>query len=163
MRAAILLLLLLASTSLADDYPGSPAAVVAAYIEADGEGRALCSDTLERLRQYTKWTESPDWNHLVVTKSYDIGAVGWDSEKARDGDTAFVEITYHVLGRLDGLKFTAGPAKEEVCFDLVKTKGRWKIVEPKLPPHPNVGTAIALLKSGGSEAKPSLKNLQALE
>lgn len=160
MRAVLLVVLLTASLH-AGDYPGSPASVVAAYIEADGEGMALDAETASGVVRFTTWDDVQTGDSFVVIKSYEIGAVAWE------GDKAGVEITYAVLGRLDGFKFTPEAKKEEVWFDLVKKKGQWKIVKPKLPPHLTVAGAILAITSTGAgnepEAKSSIKKLKALE
>src|SRR6266542_3962570 len=110
MRTALLVLLLATATVFADDYPGAPASVTAAYIEADGKGLALDGEAAPKLLSYTTWPEAPGWDSFMVIKSYDIGEVGWTGNKAS------VTITYEVLGQIDGLTFTAKPAKEEVSF-----------------------------------------------
>jgi hypothetical protein len=155
MRTAFILLLLLTTCSFAADYPGSPAAVVAAYIEADGEGKALSSDTSSQVLQYTTWPEAPGWDSMAVIKSYDIGEVG------RTGNEANVQITYTVVGQLEGFNYTAKPAKEAVDFELVKTKGKWKIASPQLPPHLTVAGAATFLKASGREGEAALKALRA--
>ncbi|MGH8047616.1 MAG: hypothetical protein ACREKL_10240 [Chthoniobacterales bacterium] len=161
MRNAFLLLLLTATAFAADDYPGAPASVTAAYIEADGRGLALDGETAPLLLGYTTWKDAPGWDSFVVIKSYDIGEVGWT------GDKASVQITYDVLGQIDGMKFTSKPANEEVFFELVKKKGKWKIVKPQLAPHLFVAGAITALEAIGAKddatGKAALKKLKALE
>jgi hypothetical protein len=160
MRTA-LLLLLLATSSFAASYPGSPAAVVAAYIEADGAGKALDSDTVPLVLKYTTWKEAPGWDSCAVIKSYEIGEVAATAGKAS------VQITYQVAGQLSLLSYTAKPAKEEVSFDVVKTKGKWKIVSPQLAPHLTATAAIAFLKKIGAEGaddgKAAIRKIQTLE
>lgn len=161
MRRALLALILLTAPAFAADYPGAPSSVVAAYIEADGAGRALDSDTSPQVLRYTTWPDAPGWDSLVVIKSYAIGEVGWSGRKAS------VQIVYEVLGSLEGLKFTSKPAKEDTTFQLEKTKGRWKIVSPQLSPHLFAPAAITVLETAGtrddSDGKAALKTLRALE
>jgi hypothetical protein len=167
-RTALLsFLLLTASAFAADNYPGAPASVTAAYIEADGAGLALDGETAPKLLNYTTWKDAPGWDSFVVIKSYDIGAVGWNKDNSRDGDKAYVQITYHVLGKVEGLKFTPKPADEEVYFDLVKKKGQWRIVKPQLAPRLFVPAAITALEGIGAKTdaagKSTLKKLRALD
>jgi len=162
MRLAILALLLVAAApAFAADYPGAPASVVAAYIEADGAGKALDGDTCSQVLRYTVWPDAPGRDTFTVIKSYDIGEVGWTGNKAS------VQITYDVLGPLSATTFTSKPTKEEVSFDLERTKGRWKIVGPQLPPHLFLPAGITALESAGAKAddagKASLKKLRTLE
>ena len=143
-------------TAIAADYPGAPASVVAAYIEADGAGLALDSDTCPQVLRYTVWPDAPGWDTFAVIKSYDIGEVG------RTGKKASVEIIYNVLGSLSATAFIRKPARERVSFELEKTQGRWKIVNPQLPPHLFVPAAITALESTGAD-KAALEKLRALE
>jgi hypothetical protein len=165
MRAAFLVLLLTASAFADADYPGAPASVTAGYIEADGAGLALNGETAPKVLSYTKWEDAPGWDSFVVIKSYDIGAVGWNRDKSKDGDHASVEIIYHMLGVVEGLKFTAKPADVTVDFDVVREKGKWKIVKPQLPPHLFVPAAIQALEAIGAKddkaGQASLKKLHA--
>jgi hypothetical protein len=168
MRLCVLsALILLATPGFADDYPGAPASVTAAYIEADGAGLALDGETAPKLLHYTAWKETPGWDSFVVVASYEIGAVGWNREKAKDGDPANVQIIYHVLGKMDGMQFTSLPAKEDVTFQLVRRKGRWKIDAPQLPPHLMLPAAISALAAVGARDAPTgkatLKKLHSLE
>jgi hypothetical protein len=165
---ALLAGLLLAHPALADaEYPGSPASVTAAYVEADGAGAALDSESLPKLLRYTSWDEAPGWDTAVVIKSYEIGAVGWNGDREKDGSTAVVEITYRVLGRLAGMQFIAEPAEEQVAFDLLRKDGRWQLIKPQLAPHLTVSAAIHALEAAGAKddatGKASLAQLRALE
>jgi hypothetical protein len=161
MRTALLFYILaLTSPAFAGSYPGSPAAVVAAYIEADDAGKALDGDTAGQVLKYTTWEDAPGWDSLAVIKSYDIGEVGYDESKAS------VQITYHLLGQLTGSAFTAKKADETISFELRKVKGQWKIEKPQLPPHLDVASAMTVLKTIAADdpgAKASLKKIQALE
>ena len=170
MRAPILALLFTASPLLADtDYPGAPASVTAAYIEADGAGLALDGETAPKLLSFTTWDDAPGWDSFVVIKSYDIASAGWENDKQhpKNGDKADVEIVYHVLGSMNGLVFVPKPADETVTFDLVRKKGRWKIVKPQIPPHLFLPDAIRALETIGAkddaDGKASLRKLRALE
>lgn len=163
----LFVLLLLVAPVIAEEYPGAPASVTAAYIEADGAGLALDGETAPKLLHYTTWKETPGWDSFVVIASYEIGAVGWDREKAKDGDPADVQILYHVLGKIDGMGFTSQPAKEDVTFQLIKRRGRWKIEAPQLPPHLMLPAAISALEAVGAKDDPTgkatLKKLHTLE
>jgi hypothetical protein len=134
--------------------------VTAAYLEADGAGQALASRTAPGLLQFTTWRQLDKFDSFAVVESYDIGEVGWTGNKAD------VQITYHVLGLVTGATFTAKPALKEVFFSLEKSKGRWRIVSPRLPPHLFVPAAIAALEkalaSDTPEGQASLRKLRAL-
>jgi len=161
LRAALGFLLLLASPVFAADYPGAPASVTAGYIEADGKGLALDSDTFPQVQRFTVWPDAPGWDTFTVVKSYDIDEVGWTGNKAS------VQITYHVLGTLSAFTFTPKPADEIVSFELRKRKEKWKIISPQLQPHLFVASAIAALETAGAkddpDGKAALQKLRALE
>jgi hypothetical protein len=161
MRTALLFCILaLTAPAFAGSYPGSPAAVVAAYVEADGAGMALDSTTAGQVLKYTTWEDAPGWDSFAVIKSYDIGEVGYDESKAS------VQITYHLLGQLAGSAFTAKKTEESVSFELQKVKGQWKIEKPQLSPHLEADSAITFLKTIASDdpsAKASLKKIQSLK
>lgn len=152
--------LLLIGIARADDYPGAPASVTAAYLEADGAGQAWESRTAPELLHFTTWQQLDKFDGFAVIESYDIGEVGWT------GNRADVQITYHVLGFVTGVTFTAKPALKEVFFSLEKSKGRWRIVSPRLRPHLFVPAAISALEkapaSDTPEGRASLRKLRAL-
>lgn len=145
----------------ADKYPGTPASVVAAYVEADGEGLALEGDTSSEVLKYAIWKETPGWDSYTVIKSYDIVEVG------RTGDKASVQITYHVVGEVSGPEFTAKTATEKVTFGVVKKNGKWKIAGPQIGPHVTIESAIKMIESGSAKDDPlgkaALKKLRALK
>lgn len=147
------------ATRSSADYPGSPAAVVAAYIEADGEGKALDSDSAGSVLRYTNWEDAPGWDSASVIESYDIGEV------ATTGNKASVRIKYNVLGQLSEFTYTQKPAEEQVVFNLKKADGLWKIGSPQLPPHLTVEGAVSFLKTAGDDpdGKAALKALLAVE
>jgi hypothetical protein len=161
MRLALAFLLLLTAPLRADDYPGAPASVVAAFIEADGEGLALSSDTFKQLVRYAVWPDAPGWDTFTVIKSYAIGEVGWTGKKAS------VQITYDVVGTFSALTFTPKPEKEAISFELRKRKDKWKIISPQLQPHLFVVSAITALEAAGAkddaEGKASLEKLRRLQ
>jgi hypothetical protein len=148
-----------------DAYPGAPASVVAAYVEADGEGLALDGETAPALLKYVVWTETPGWDSYTVIKSYDIGEVGYSGDKA-SAVKASVQIIYHVVGEVSGPEFTAKTADEEVTFEVVKKNGKWKISEPQIGPHLTIEGAINTIESGSVKDDPlgkaALKKLRAL-
>jgi hypothetical protein len=144
-----------------DDYPGAPASVVAAYIEADGEGLALEGETSSAVLKYATWTETPGWDSFTVIKSYDIGEVGTTGSKGS------VQIIYHVVGQISGPEFTAKTADKEVTFEVVKKNGKWKIAGPQIGPHLTIESAIKTLEAGSAKDDPlgkaALKKLHALK
>jgi len=144
-----------------DEYPGAPASVVAAYIEADGEGLALDGDTADAVLKYTAWKETPGWDSYTVIKSYDIGEVG------HTGNKASVQITYHVVGQVSGPEFTVKSSEEKVTFELEKKNGKWRITDPQIGPHLTIEGAIKTIESGSVKDDPlgkaALKKLRVLE
>ena len=144
-----------------EEYPGAPASVVAAYIEADGEGLALDGETADAVLKYTAWKETPGWDSYTVIKSYDIGEVG------HTGNKASVQITYHVVGQVSGPEFTPQTDKEEVTFELEKKNGKWRITDPQNGPHLTIEGAIETIESGSVKDDPlgkaALKKLRALK
>lgn len=153
MRRILFACFLTAAIAIADDYPGSPAAVVAAYIEADRAGDAFSKDSTSQLLKYTTWNSLPDTHSFIVMDGYEIGEVGWT------GDEAGVHIVYKVIGHIKDLRFVAKASEEEVDFDLKKLNGQWKIVKPQLPPHVTVDRAIEFLRAAGSKGEAATKQL----
>jgi len=159
--AAFALLMPVVGLAADEHYPGAPASVVAAYIEGDGEGLALDGETVSALLKYTTWDDAPGWDVFIVIKSYDIGEVGYD------GDKASVQIIYHTLGTISGLTLTGKPGDEVVDFEVVKQGGKWKITGSQEAPHLTVAGARKALAVIGAKDDPAgratLRKLSALE
>lgn len=165
MRAFLVAALLVAGAAISragESYPGAPASVVAAFVEADGEGLALDGATVPDVLKYTTWEDAPGYDTFTVMTSYDIGEVGYD------GGKAFVNITYHIVGTISGMKFTPRKASDKtVTFEVVKQGGKWKITDPQNEPHLTIASAEKVLEGLGAkddrEGRASLKTLSALE
>jgi hypothetical protein len=153
------------STTVADQV-ASPDEFVELFLARDLAGDRLNADTGPgSMAEMIAWDKNPNWQVLVVVKSYQRQA----ARRAPDGLRAMTE--YQVLGELVGGHWIPRKKQktERVSFLLMRQEGAWKIKKPVFPPHISLERAIAEVKSrlaaaGESELRAPLKNsLTALE
>jgi hypothetical protein len=113
-----------------------PIEVVKKYVSLDQRGIRLESISWETIRPYVNWKEEPSWGHVMVTASYKIvdDIKQWEVISMME---VLIPVEYQVLGAvyLEAPGFLPEKQVERVKFRVKAVGGRWRIIEPLLPPH----------------------------
>ncbi len=113
-----------------------PVEVVKKYVSLDQRGIRLESISWETIKPYVNWKEEPSWGHVVVTSGYKIvdDIKQWEVISMME---VLIPVEYQVLGAvyLEAPGFLPEKQVERVKFRVKAVGGRWRIIEPLLPPH----------------------------
>jgi len=113
-----------------------PVEVVKKYVSLDQRGIRLESISWETIRPYVNWKEEPSWGHVMVTVGYKIvdDIKQWEVISMME---VLIPVEYQVLGAvyLEAPGFLPEKQIERVKFRVKAVGGRWRIIEPLLPPH----------------------------
>ena len=113
-----------------------PVEVVKKYVSLDQRGIRLESISWETIKPYVNWKEEPTWGHVVVTGGYKIvdDIKQWEVISMME---VLIPVEYQVLGAvyLEAPGFLPEKQVERVKFRVKAVGGRWRIIEPLLPPH----------------------------
>jgi len=113
-----------------------PVEVVKKYVSLDQRGIRLESISWETIRPYVNWKEEPSWGHVMVTASYKIvdDIKQWEVISMME---VLIPVEYQVLGAVywEAPGFLPEKQIERVKFRVKAVGGRWRIIEPLLPPH----------------------------
>ena len=113
-----------------------PVEVVKKYVSLDQRGIRLESISWEAIRPYVNWKEEPSWGHVMVTVGYKIvdDIKQWEVISMME---VLIPVEYQVLGLVywEAPGFLPEKQVEQVKFRVKAVGGRWRIIEPLLPPH----------------------------
>ncbi|GAB1724633.1 MAG: conserved exported hypothetical protein [Nitrospira sp.] len=114
----------------------SPAKVVEKYFALDNKGVRLDASAFESVAGYVDWKEEPAWGKVIVINGFTVpdDFRQWEIVNRLE---VVVPVEFRVLGvmYLDTAGFMPEPGTEQARVRLKVMNGRWKIVEPILPPH----------------------------
>ncbi len=114
----------------------SPAKVVEKYFALDNKGVRLDAASFESVAGYVDWKEEPAWGKVIVINGFRVpdDFRQWEIVNRLE---VVVPVEFHVLGvmYLDTAGFVPEPGTEQARVRLKVQNGRWKIMEPILPPH----------------------------
>lgn len=114
----------------------SPAKVVEKYFALDNKGVRLDASSFEAVAGYVEWKEEPAWGKVIVINGFTVpdDFRRWEIVNRLE---VVVPVEFRVLGvmYLDTAGFMPEPGTEQARVRLKVMNGRWKIVEPILPPH----------------------------
>ncbi|ODT44464.1 MAG: hypothetical protein ABS70_05430 [Nitrospira sp. SCN 59-13] len=114
----------------------SPAKVVEKYFALDNKGVRLDASSFESVAGYVDWKEEPAWGKVVVINGFTVpdDFRQWEIVNRLE---VVVPVEFRVLGimYLDTAGFVPEPGTEQARVRLKVMNGRWKIMEPILPPH----------------------------
>ncbi len=114
----------------------SPAKVVEKYFTLDNKGVRLDAVSFESVAGYVDWKEEPAWGKVIVINGFTVpdDFRQWEIVNRLE---VIVPVEFHVLGvmYLDTAGFVPEPGAEQIRVRLKVKNGRWRIVEPILPPH----------------------------
>ena len=136
--AVALLLVLLSHDGLAqvNAIHKDPAEMVEKYLSLDRHGARLEAMSFESLKPYITWKEEPAWPHVVVILDFEVmyDIEQWEVINVLE---VVIPVKFQVLGSMEWetAGFVPGGKVEEVRFHVTGSVGRWRIVEPMLPPH----------------------------
>ncbi|HYM88207.1 MAG TPA: hypothetical protein VES92_03750 [Nitrospiraceae bacterium] len=125
----------------------SPSDVVKRYLALDYKGARLDAISVETVTAYTSWNEEPVWGHVVVTRGF-VVAEQYRQWEVIDSLEVVIPVTFQVIGSvyLETAGFVQEVETEEVRFRVKAVKRRWRIVEPKLPPHVGLKRMVNLVR-----------------
>ncbi|MGH7252263.1 MAG: hypothetical protein ACREIE_00550 [Nitrospiraceae bacterium] len=135
---AAVLLLLLSSDGLAQTGQTNkdPVEMVTKYLSLDRHGARLEAMSFETLKPYINWKEEPAWEHVVVITDFEVldDIAQWEIINVLD---VVIPVRFRVLGSMywETAAFLPGAKVEEIRFRVKGVVGRWRIMEPILPPH----------------------------
>ncbi|MCC8985424.1 MAG: hypothetical protein LM513_02435 [Nitrospira sp.] len=114
----------------------SPAKVVEKYFALDNKGVRLDASSFESVAGYVDWKEEPAWGKVIVITGFTVpdDFRQWEIVNRLE---VVVPVEFRVLGvmYLDTAGFVPEPGTEQARVRLKVMNGRWKIIEPILPPH----------------------------
>ena len=114
----------------------SPAKVVEKYFSLDNKGVRLDASSFESVAGYVDWKEEPAWGKVIVINGFTVpdDFRQWEIVNRLE---VVVPVEFRVLGvmYLDTAGFVPEPGTEQARVRLKVINGRWKIMEPILPPH----------------------------
>jgi hypothetical protein len=116
------------------DHP--PTDIIKRYVFLDQKGARLDAMSFDTLAPYVDWREEPTWGRVVVIREATV------PEDHRQWDVinkleVIIPVTFRVLGSvyLETAVFVPDETVEEVRFHVKARYGKWKILEPVIPPH----------------------------
>ncbi len=114
----------------------SPAKVVEKYFALDNKGVRLDASSFESVAGYVDWKEEPAWGKVIVINGFTVpdDFRQWEIVNRLE---VVVPVEFRVLGvmYLDTAGFVPELGTEQARVRLKVINGRWKIIEPILPPH----------------------------
>lgn len=169
-RVLALLLVVLAPAPVAVAQSGSlnrsPTEVVKRYVTLDQKGARLDAMSFDTLVPYIDWREEPAWGRVVVIQDVAVpdDYRQWD---VIDRLEVIIPATFRVLGSvyLETAAFVPEERVEEVRFRVKAVRGKWRIVEPVVPPHIGIKRMVAFVREAGLHEQDAEKRgaLAALE
>ena len=145
----------------------SPAKVVEKYFALDNKGVRLDASSFESVAGYVDWKEEPAWGKVIVINGFTVpdDFRQWEIVNRLE---VLVPVEFKVLGvmYLDTAGFVPEPGTEQARVRLKVLNGRWKIMEPILPPHVGQKRMLnfvrqAMLEEKDGTRQASLASLQA--
>lgn len=114
----------------------SPAEIVKKYFALDKKGAKLDSLSYESLAPYRDWQNEPSWGQVVVIRGFTV-AEHYRQWEIVDRLEVVIPVTFQVMGSVyfETAGFVPESTVEEIRVRVKAVRGRWKIVEPMLPPH----------------------------
>lgn len=136
--AVFLTLLVTWSDGLAQTYAlnHDPVEMVQKYVSLDQKGVRLEAMSWETLKPYVNWKDEPAWGHVMVTGGYKVvdDIKQWEVVNMLE---VVIPVEFQVLGAIywETGGFLPEKQVEQVRFRVKAVGGRWRIIEPLLPPH----------------------------
>ncbi|NOS77377.1 MAG: hypothetical protein HOP35_05475 [Nitrospira sp.] len=125
----------------------SPTAVVKRYVGLDKKGARMDAMSFETLVPYIDWKEEPLWGRIVVIQDVTVPEDYRKWEVVNQLEVV-IPVTFTVFGSvyLEAAAFVPEAITEEVRFRVKAVRGKWRIVEPVIPPHIGLKRMIDLVR-----------------
>lgn len=124
------------AVGLTGDLTNDPADVIKKYLSLDHRGARLTAPSYESVRPYVAWDEDPTWEHFVVIREFSVNddVTQWNVISSTE---AVIPVTFQVLGIVDWetATFVPDPREEVHAVRIRAVDNRWRMIEPKFPPH----------------------------
>jgi hypothetical protein len=116
------------------DHP--PTEIIKRYVLLDQKGARLDAMSFEALVPYIDWREEPSWGRVVIIQEASIPE-DYRRWQIINSLEVVIPVTFRVLGSvyLETAAFVPDETGEEVRFHVKAIGGKWRIVEPVIPPH----------------------------
>jgi len=116
------------------DHP--PTEIIKRYVLLDQKGARLDAMSFEALVPYVDWREEPSWGRVVIIQEASIPE-DYRRWQIINSLEVVIPVTFRVLGSvyLETAAFVPDETGEEVRFHVKAIGGKWRIVEPVIPPH----------------------------
>ena len=116
------------------DHP--PTEIIKRYVLLDQKGARLDAMSVEALVPYVDWREEPSWGRVVIIQEASIPE-DYRRWQIINSLEVVIPVTFRVLGSvyLETAAFVPDETGEEVRFHVKAIGGKWRIVEPVIPPH----------------------------
>jgi hypothetical protein len=102
------------------------------FCRRDALGDRLLARTWPNVAPLIDWVLEPAWDRVNLIDGYELSEARLES-----GDTAAVEVTYHVAAEVRAGSVVREPRQEKrtLRLRLDEDSGWWRILAPPLPPH----------------------------
>lgn len=146
------------------DHP--PSDIIKRYVLLDQKGARLDAMSFDTLVPYIDWREEPAWGRVVIILD---AAVPEDYRKweVMNKLEVVIPVSFRVLGSvyLETASFVPDDRIEEVRFHVKARQGRWRILEPVIPPHVGVKRMLNFVREAQQQESDATKRsaLAALE
>lgn len=116
------------------DHP--PSDIIKRYVLLDQKGARLDAMSFDTLVPYIDWREEPAWGRVVVIREATVPE-DYRTWEIINKLEVVIPVVFRVLGSvyLETAAFVADDTTEEVRFHVKVSNGKWKIMEPVIPPH----------------------------
>lgn len=127
------------------DHP--PTEIIKRYVLLDQKGARLDAMSFEALVPYVDWREEPSWGRVVIIQEASIPE-DYRRWQIINSLEVVIPVTFRVLGSvyLETAAFVPDETGEEVRFHVKAIGGKWRIVEPVIPPHIGLKRMIDLAR-----------------
>ena len=146
------------------DHP--PTDIIRRYVLLDQKGARLDAMSFDTLTPYVDWRHEPPWGRVVITLEATIPEDHrqWDIINKLE---VIIPVSYRVVGSvyLETAVFVPDETIEEVRFHVKAIQGKWKILEPVIPPHVGVKRMLNFVREAQQQESDAAKRaaLGALE
>ncbi len=116
------------------DHP--PTDIIKRYVLLDQKGARLDAMSFDTLVPYIDWREEPVWGRVVVIQEATVPE-DYRRWQIINKLEVVIPVTFRVLGSvyLETAAFVPDDSVEEIRFHVKAKQGKWKILEPVIPPH----------------------------
>lgn len=113
-----------------------PTDILRRYVTLDQRGARLDAASFETIAPYIDWRQEPAWGRVIVVQEATIPE-DYRQWQIISKLEVVIPVTFRVLGSvyLETGAFVTDDTVEEVRFRVSIRQGKWRIIEPVIPPH----------------------------